>query len=45
MKTRKIEDIERAAWYARLAFGMYQEKESVPPALPEKSKQIFYVIP
>ena len=45
MKTRTIEDVERAAWYARLAFGIYREKESTPPAPPEKSKQIFYVIP
>ena len=45
MKTQKIEDIERAVWYARLAFGMYQEKERTPSALPEKPKQVFNVIP
>ena len=28
MKTHKIEDVERAAWYARLAFGIYQEKSA-----------------
>lgn len=44
MKTQTIEDIERAAWFARLAFGTYQEKESTPQAPPEKLKQIFYVI-
>ena len=44
MKTQKMEDIERAAWYARLAFGFYQEKQT-PPAVPEKSEPAFYVIP
>lgn len=44
MKTRKIEAIERAAWYARLAFGFYQEKQT-PPAVPEKSEPIFHVMP
>jgi len=45
MKTEKIEDIERAAWYVRLAFGVYPEKGSTPPAAPEKSKPGYNVIP
>jgi len=45
MKTQKIEDLERAAWYARLAFGMYREKASTQPVVTEKPKQIYYVIP
>jgi len=47
MKTHKIEDVERAAWYARLAFGIYQEKSAnaKPPAPPEKSQSTFYVLP
>jgi|GEM_PF-6364249 len=28
MKARNIEDIERAAWYARLAFGVQPEPGS-----------------
>lgn len=43
--TQNIEDIERAAWYARLAFGIYQEKPTNPPAAPEKSDSAFYVLP
>ena len=45
MKKRKIEDVERAAWYARLAFGIYQEKAKNPPAAPEKSESTFQVMP
>ena len=41
----KIEDIERAAWYARLAFGIYQETESRQSAEPKKSEPAFYVMP
>jgi len=44
-KTQKIEDIERAAWYARLAFGIYQEKVIKPVAKPEKPESAFYVMP
>jgi len=44
-KTQKIEDIERAAWYARLAFGIYQEKLTKPVAKPEKPESSFYVMP
>ena len=43
--TTKIEDIERAAWYARLAFGIYQEVESKQPAGAKKSEPAFYVMP
>lgn len=45
MKPRTIEDIERASWYARLAFGIYQEDDNPPPAAPEKSATIFHVMP
>ena len=45
MRTRKIEDIERAAWYARLAFGIYQENENPPPAKPTQSEKVFVVLP
>ena len=44
-KTVSIEDIERAAWYARLAFGMYQEKTDKQLALPKKSEITFCVMP
>lgn len=45
MKAQRIEDIERAAWYARLAFGIYQEAEVKPTATPEKPEQAFHVMP
>ena len=32
--SRSIEDIERAAWYARMAFGTFNEEEMVLP-VPE----------
>ena len=44
-KTQNIEDLERAAWYARLAFGIYQEKIVKPEAAPEKRETVFYVMP
>jgi len=44
-KIQNIEDIERAAWYARLAFGIYQEKVVKPAAAPEKPEPAFYVMP
>jgi hypothetical protein len=43
-KTVTIEDIERAAWYARLAFGTYQEKATLP-AMIDKSQPTFDVMP
>ena len=43
--TTKIEDIERAAWYARLAFGIYQETKSKQLAEPEKPEPAFFVMP
>ncbi len=45
MKQQQIEDIERAAWYARLAFGIYQEKVIKPAAKPVKPETVFYVMP
>ena len=44
-KKQNIEDLERAAWYARLAFGIYQEKAIKPAVKPEKSENAFYVMP
>ena len=44
-RTASIEDIERAAWYARLAFGMYQEKTDKQPVGPKKSEITFCVMP
>lgn len=43
--TRNLEETERADWYARLAFGICQEKSSNTPAKPEKPEPAFYVIP
>jgi hypothetical protein len=40
----RINDIERAAWYARLAFGIYSESGQ-PPAAPAKRAPVFNVIP
>ncbi|MBT8439973.1 MAG: hypothetical protein KJO91_09615 [Gammaproteobacteria bacterium] len=45
LKTQDIEDIERAAWYARLAFGTYQEKVAKPAKTPEKPEPTFFVMP
>lgn len=45
MSPQNIEDIERAAWYARLAFGIYQENVITPEAKPEKPETAFYVMP
>jgi hypothetical protein len=44
-KTRTLEDIERSAWYARLAFGVYTGPGNQPPAVPEKHKPAFNVMP
>jgi hypothetical protein len=44
-KNQNLEDIERAAWYARLAFGICQEEVVKPAAAPEKPETAFYVIP
>jgi len=38
-------DIERAAWYARLAFGDWQFENNKALNTEEKVKSTFYVIP
>ena len=45
MTAQTIENIERAAWYARLAFGFCQESNNSIPVMPEKSDSTFYVMP
>ena len=45
MDNKTIEELERAAWYARLAFGFYQDKATSPPAIPEKAEVTFNVLP
>ena len=45
MKPQMIEDIERAAWYARLALGVYSETVKPPPAQPERTTPVFNVMP
>jgi len=42
MKPQMIEDIEQAAWYARLALGVYTETVKAPP---EKTTPVFNVMP
>ena len=49
MKKRKqnqttIQDIERAAWFARLAFGAYPEKNIRYPENPKKPTPYFEVM-
>lgn len=43
--TQGIEDIERAVWYARLAFGAFPEFDNQVPAAPEKCEPVFNVMP
>lgn len=45
MKSQQIEDIERAAWFARLAFGIFPESGNQPPAAPQKPVAVFNVMP
>ncbi len=45
MNSKTIEDLERAAWYARLAFGVYQDKPVSPPAVPKKAEATINVLP
>ena len=45
MKPQTIEDLERAAWFARLAFGVYPESDDIEPVVPKKPAPVFYVIP
>lgn len=45
MNRKTIEDLERAAWYARLAFGVYQDKPISPPATSKKAEVTFNVLP
>jgi hypothetical protein len=44
MNSQKIEDIERAAWYARLAFGHFEEAIALPVAT-DQPKPIYDVLP
>ena len=44
MKEQTIDDVERATWYARLAFGIYQETEAIPQAKTKKIESDFYVV-
>jgi hypothetical protein len=45
MRPETIEDIERADWYARLAFGVYSETVKAPSAQPERTTPVFNVMP
>jgi len=36
MKKRSIEDLERAAWFARLALGVYTANPRPPKEVPHK---------
>ena len=45
LETQNIEEIERAAWYARLAFGIDQEITRNTSAKPEKPEPTFHVMP
>ena len=40
-----IQAIERAAWYARLAFGIQPDADNVPAAKPLNRDHIFQVMP
>lgn len=40
-----LRDIERAAWYARLAFGSSTEEEVWLPSRPEPQASTFCVMP
>lgn len=44
MKHKNLNDLQRAAWFARLAFGVSTDLNSIPKA-PEKSQAVFHVIP
>ncbi|MEJ2214251.1 MAG: hypothetical protein P8Y20_09370 [Gammaproteobacteria bacterium] len=44
MNSKTLEDIERAAWFARLAFGVYQENMKSPP-MPKTVEVKFNVLP
>lgn len=41
----RVEDLERAAWFARLAFGNPGEAEQPAPAPPTSSRSRFDVLP
>jgi hypothetical protein len=45
VKPQTPEEIERAAWYARLAFGIYTEAVNAPPGPPERTTPGFNVMP
>jgi|GEM_PF-1987122 hypothetical protein len=40
-----LRDVERAAWYARLAFGSSTEEEVPPPVRPDPQVSTFCVMP
>ena len=45
MALKTIEDIERAAWFARMAFGIYEPSEEVDANSKDQPESAFYVIP
>ena len=45
MKLKNIKDIERAAWFARLAFGTSVGKNATVPNAPKKTAPVFHVMP
>lgn len=45
MQKSEIEDIERAAWYARLALGVFTDADQTLPQVPDKSDSTFSVMP
>lgn len=42
---KQIEDIERAVWQARLAFGACQQENTAKADKPETHKPTFVVLP
>ncbi len=45
MKPQSLQDIERAAWFARLAFGAYTAQVNPPKPAPAESDRTFQVLP
>ena len=44
-KEMTMKDIERAAWFARLALGDCRGIEQISPTKPSKTSAVFHVIP